>query len=147
MLGYVVKAPKKKVEGNPNALTIPADIRHRVKDWVNVDEVGSEGFWLWLGAVLPLLPPPGTVGSDARSSERSASERVRELARDLVDLARDRARLTVECERYYHDNQALARRVKALEGALKTFEKAGRAAPLPADPDAEEAGERYLPST
>jgi len=144
VLGYVIRTPKKNERAVPG-FPIPSDLKRRLVDWVDVDEVGAEGFWLWLAAVLPLLPPPGSGARGAAPVGRVPEDRIRELAGDLVDCARERARLTILCERYYADNQALSRRVKALEAALRTFEKAGHPVKLPEDKDAEAAGERYLP--
>src|SRR5271170_7078281 len=128
MLGYVIAKPKKRDDAEPRELAIPPDLRLRLADWIDLDEVGADGLWLWLKAVLPLLPSPGTATAGPRSATAPPTDRVRELAGDLVDCARERARLTVVADRYYRDNQALARRLKALEAALRTFESAGHAA-------------------
>ncbi len=144
VLGYVIRTSKKDGDAPPG-FDLPPDLRRRLARWIDVDEVGPEGFWLWLAAILPLLPPPGSGAKGPPSAGRPPEERIRELAGDLVDCARERARLTILCERYFSDNQALSRRVKALEAALRTFEKAGRPVDLPEDREAAAAGERYLP--
>ncbi|MGA9840055.1 MAG: hypothetical protein WBF81_00655 [Thermoplasmata archaeon] len=145
MIGSVNARPKNKRNDATGALSVPDDLARRLIDWVDVREVGAEGFWLWLGTVLPLLPVP-SAGNDPPSLEGTPSaQRLRELGRDLVDCARDRARLTVMCDRYFRDNQVLARRLKALEAAVRTFERAGPTGALTTDPDAGEAAERYLP--
>jgi hypothetical protein len=142
VLGYVVRNPKQG--GAKAAIAVPDDLQRRLAPWVDVPEVGAEGLWVWLGTILPLLPRPADAPGERRSPE--PAERVRELARELVDCARERARLHVLCESYYRDNALLARRLKALEAALRTFDVAGR--PAPPTPDEEGAGaaaERYLP--
>jgi hypothetical protein len=145
VLGYVTKRPPKREDPRPRDLAIPADLRRRLATWLDVDEVGAEGFWLWLRAVLPLLPTPAPNGSnpgglvtDTRPAE------VRDLHQRLVVYAREHARLTVICEQYAKDNQVLARRLKALEAALRTFAIAGHEIEIPADEGAEDASERYL---
>lgn len=143
MLGYVIRHRK----GNPSAndLAVPDDLRHRLSPWIDVAEVGAEGFWLWLGTVLPLLPAPSAPGESPESAAADPAKRIRQLARDLVDCARERARLTVMADRYYTDNVQLTRRLKALEAVLRTFEAAGHPVAIPSDPEASEAAERYLP--
>ncbi len=136
--------PTKSARAKP--VEIPERLRDHLRPWIDVDAVGSEGLWEWLEVVLPLLPTsrdaPAPVGASGRS------DRMRELARDLVDCAGDRARLIADCDLYYRDNVALARRVKALEATLRT----GATHPPPADEGAgaddepiEQVAERYLP--
>ncbi|HTT72635.1 MAG TPA: hypothetical protein VMG99_00580 [Thermoplasmata archaeon] len=143
MLGYVIP-PKRKDDGASDQLAIPADIRRRLATWIDVDELGLEGFWLWLRAVLPLLPsaspmPPPASPSGFRREENG------EMHRRVVEYARDRARLAVICEEYGREIHVLARRVRALEGALRTFQMAGHEIRLPADNEAATLTDRYAP--
>ncbi len=137
MLGYVIP-PRKRLAPNEEEFVVPADLRRRLGAWIDVDEVGPDGFWLWFRAVLPLLPAPG----EATSSGFRETDR-REEHRRLVEYARDRARLSVICEQYARENQILARRIRALEGALRTIELAGHPVAVPDDGEAEEMVERY----
>lgn len=139
MLVYVKKGAKRL--SNADSLQVPEDLARRLSPWIDVREVSIEGLWLWLGSMLHLLPSPvdPTPGAEPR-------DRVRELARDLVYCGRERARLTVMCDRYYHDNAVLARRVKALEASLRTLKLAGVEATTPIDHEgAGEFADRYLP--
>jgi hypothetical protein len=124
---------------------VPEALRERLGRWIDVDEVGPAGFWLWLESVLPILPLASEPGAGSSSSAAPPSIRVRQLARDLVDCARDRARLTITCERYFRDNQVLAVRLKAVEAALATTRSTGRPTDPGSDPESAEAAERYLP--
>jgi hypothetical protein len=128
-------------------LSIPDELARRLRPWIDVEAVGPEGFWTWLGTVMPLLVPPSAVSQVTRdhAAPELSERRMQELARDLVDCARDRSRLTTMAARYYNDNVALARRVKALEAALSTSARTKRTAPAASDADAGEAAERYLP--
>ena len=128
-------------------IEIPEQLRTRLRPWLDVDAVGPEGLWAWLEVVLPLVPAPNDARAPVAASGRT--DRVRELARDLVDCASHRARLIADCDQYYRDNVALARRVKALEATLRS---GGAAHPPPVDessaPDdepVERVAERYLP--
>ncbi|HTW77267.1 MAG TPA: hypothetical protein VMG14_05820 [Thermoplasmata archaeon] len=136
-------------QGGGNApakvLAIPDELRQRLTPWVDVREVGADGFWAWLATIVPLLPAPSPPGQSPEAPERLPEDRVRQLARDLVDCARARARLTVIADHYYTDNVALARRLKALEASLRSFATVGRSAETVPDPEAEEAAGRYLP--
>lgn len=125
------------------AFLVPEPLRSRLARWIDVSEVGQAGFWRWLETVLPALPSPS--GADSTSAARPESTRVRELARDLVDCAGDRARLTVMGDRYFRDNQVLAVRLKALEAALETTRLTGRSSTTGEDPESADAAERYLP--
>jgi len=145
VLGYVIRGPKKGEE-HVESKSIPPDLRRSLSPWIDVDEVGTEGFWLWLRAVLPLLPAPteARAGSIAlRPVPRPVPDR--ELHRRFLENARERARLAVICDQYLRDNQLLARRLRALEGALRAFESAGHRVELPRDDDAAGAATRYLP--
>jgi hypothetical protein len=123
---------------------VPARLRDRLREWVDVDAVGADGFWSWLEAVLPLLPPAGGPRREPSPSS-SLGDRVRELARELVDCAGDRARLIADCDRYYTDNVGLARRVKALEASLRVADRSERKLAPENDPEVEAMTERYLP--
>ncbi|HTP54031.1 MAG TPA: hypothetical protein VML94_03575 [Thermoplasmata archaeon] len=125
------------------AVGMPSALWRRLGEWVDIDQVGVGGLWTWLETVLPLLPAAGRTGRPPTSAD--AAERVKELARDLVDCARERSRLTTISAEYYHDNVALARRVKSLEATLATIGRAGWkvASTSPSEPDA--PIERYLP--
>jgi hypothetical protein len=135
---------KRNATGGPRGLEIPPELRLRLAGWIDVDEVGATGFWLWLETVLPLLPDPNPDPGKP-SAKRAPGDRVRELARDLVDCARERARLNVFAERYFRDNQVLARRVKALEATLRTRDATGRSPKPPHEGESGEVTERYLP--
>ncbi len=124
---------------------VPEPLRSRLAPWIDVNEVGPAGLWVWLETILPVLPSPLERGADPKSSTAPGATRVRQLARDLVDCARDRARLTILCDRYYRDNQVLSVRLKSVEAALATTRSTGRAADAGEDPEAAEAAERYLP--
>ena len=116
------------------------DIAGRLRRFVDLEEVGPDGFWLWLDSVLPLLPDP-----KGRPPAAERKDRLRALARDLTDCASDRARLHALAARYYADNVTLARRVKALEAMRETTRKAGMRTTDSSDPEAAEAAARYLP--
>jgi len=146
VLGYVIGKARRKQDPDRENLKIPADLRRRLRDWVDVDEVGIEGFWLWLRAVVPLLPVPEAPRQGLRPVERPESEETRELRRRMVVYARENSRLTVIGDQYARDNLALARRLKALEAALRTLAVAGHRVEVPKDEDAAIAVERYLPS-
>ena len=139
MLGYVIP-PRKRAATEAEPFDVPPDLRRRLSHWIEVDEVGADGFWLWFRAVLPLLPTPG---EPAASGFRQTDER--EEHRRLVEYARDRARLSVICEQYARENQILTRRIRALEGALRTLELAGHPVEVPEDDEAEATTERYQP--
>jgi len=130
---------------NEGQFSVPERLRGRLGTWIDVDEVGQPGFWRWLETVLPLLPAPEDPGPGFETLGVSESTRVRQLARDLVDCARDRARLTVLCDRYFRDNQLLAVRLKSVEAALETTRSSGRLTDPGEDPESDEAAERYLP--
>jgi inner membrane protein len=141
MLGYVIP-PRKRSAAVPEPFEVPPDLRRRLAQWIDVDEVGADGFWLWFRALLPLLLTPSEpAGSGFRATDE------REEHRRLVQYARDRARLSVICDQYARENQILARRIRALEGALRAFELAGNPIEVPDDGEAEEMTERYQPSS
>jgi len=128
----------------PTELSVPEELQRRLLPWVDVAEVGTDGLWAWLGTVLPLLPRPTGAPADAEPPEVPPA-RMRELARDLVDCAREQSRLHVTAEQYFRENQLLARRLRALEAALSTRERSGLAGPVEGDAAADRAAERYLP--
>ena len=113
---------------------IPDTLKEALRPFVDVDEVGPEGLYRWLESVLPILA--------AATAPGARGDRVRELARALAACGQDRARLNMAAAQYFADNQALARRVKALEATLNDR---GRAAPIAADPASARSAERYLP--
>jgi hypothetical protein len=125
--------------------TVPRAVRARLRPWIDLDEVGLAGFWVWLETVLPLLPTGPRPPSGASDGRSAPPDRLRDLAAGLVACAGDRARLAFAGERYFRDNQVLARRVKALEAALRTARGAGGGPPVAEDTDATTAAERYLP--
>jgi hypothetical protein len=135
--------PGTALEGLP--FQVPEALRPLLAAWIDVDEVGQSGFWLWLETVLPILPPAGEPTPGLGSRRGSDSARVRQLARDLVDCARDRARLTMLCDRYFRDNQVLAVRLKSVEAALSTTRSTGQRSDPGEDPESTESAERYLP--
>jgi len=143
MLGYVIGKPRKKDDGHAPALEIPPDLRRRLHAWVDVEEVGAEGFWLWLRAVLPLLPNPTAPRQGPIPPYGARVEDVRELQRRIVVYAREQARLTVMAGQYVRDNEILTQRLRALEAALRTLAIAGHPIEIPVDEDGAEAAERY----
>ncbi|MGI0070787.1 MAG: hypothetical protein ACRECT_01740 [Thermoplasmata archaeon] len=126
-------------------LDMPEELRRRLAPWVDVAEGGPAVFWSWLETVLPALPAPGTAEPDPPARTSAPERRVRELAGRLIDCGGERARLTIACERYFRENALLARRLKALEAALATVERAGRTVALESDAEGSRAAERYLP--
>jgi hypothetical protein len=126
---------------------IPDEMRHRVAPWIGSEGIGPKEFWTWLATVLPLLPGPTGPSPEPSERARDVENRTRELARDLVDCARDRARLTLFADRYFRDNQVLSVRLKALEATVKTFRETRGLPPSGADEEADQAAERYLPGT
>ena len=131
-------------EPRGGSLVVPERIRQRLRAWVDIDAVGADGFWSWLETVMRALPPPDGP-RPSPSAPSALADRVRELARDLVDCAGDRARLIADCDRYYTDNVGLARRVKALEASLRLGDRAEPTVASEEDLRAETMAERYLP--
>ncbi len=127
------------------AFQVPPSLRVRLLEWIDVEEVGQAGFWSWLETVLSTLPSARQEGAGPLSSRASDATRVRQLARDLVDCARDRAQLTVMSDQYFRDNQVLAVRLKSVEAALATTRATGRPPDVSQDPESADAAERYLP--
>ncbi len=124
---------------------IPLSLRSRLDDWIDLRQIGLNGFWAWLETVLPALPGPSSDGRRTGRPGVLPGDRVRELATDLVTCASDRARLTTTCEQYFRDNQALSRRIKALEASLRIAQTRRGATLVRDDPKATDAAERYLP--
>ncbi len=139
MLGYVIR-PQRRTPREDEKFDIPPDIERRLTTWIDLEEVGADGFWLWFRAVLPLLPnPTDRSESGFRTTDPQAEHR------RLVEYARDRARLSVICEQYARENHILARRVRVLDGALRTLELAGQKVEIATDLEAEEMADRYVP--
>lgn len=146
MLTYVTARTRKKPEPGRAELSIPFDLRRRLLEWIDVDEVGPEGFWLWLRAVVPLLPRPAASGRGLGFPDRPGAEDLQDLRRRLVFYAREHARLSVISDQYARDNQTLSRRLRALESALRTLESAGHRVEIPPDENASAVVERHLPA-
>jgi hypothetical protein len=119
----------------------PQELRDALRPWVDLDAVGLPGLWLWLETVLPVLPLPPTPAAPTARAE-SGEDRIHQLAKALVGCATDRARLNFQAAEYYADNTVLARRVRALEGMLRS---AGKEEIPSADAKTEQTTERYLP--
>lgn len=143
MLGYVVNRARKGELPPPQVQGMPADLRARLRKWVDVDEVGAEGFWLWLKAVVPLLPHPENPRRRALLAYASRRDELEDLQRRIAVYAREQSRLAVVCGHYVRDNRLLTRRLKALEAALRTLEMAGNRIEIRPDSDAEDAAARY----
>jgi hypothetical protein len=144
MLAYVKARKRTPERGGGPEYSMPFDIRRRLHEWVDVDEVGAEGFWIWLRAAVPLLPRPGTA-SERADRVRSVPDELLELRRRVMFYAREHARLSVISGQCTRDNQTLSRRLRALESALKTLEGAGHPVEIPPDENATDAAQRYLP--
>ena len=145
MLGYVIAKPRRKDGPTDDDLRMPGDLRQRLRPWIDVDEVGADGFWLWLRAVVPILPVPTRAGSPRPVAGLPTVEELRELRSRLVVYAREHARLRVISDQRSRDNRVLARRLKALEAALRTLEIAGHRVEIPEDEEAANAAIRQLP--
>jgi hypothetical protein len=145
VVAYVIAKSRRPGDAERPELSIPFDLRRRLHEWIDVDEVGADGFWLWLRAVVPLLPS-STPASPRVASVRGGPEELRELRQRLVFYAREHARLSVISEQYARDNQTLSRRLRALESALRTLESAGHHVDIPPDENATDATQRYLPA-
>lgn len=117
---------------------IPSALRAALKPWVDLDQVGLPGLWIWLQSVLPVLPLPSGAAAIP------AGTRSEELAKALVDCSAERARLNFRAYEYYSDNVVLARRVRALEGMLRAAQPGDLG---PSDGRTERTVGRYLPHT
>lgn len=146
MLAYVTTKSRKRVDTGRTELSIPFDLRRRLHEWIDVNEVGTEGFWIWLRAVVPLLPRPEPTGQGPVASDRRGSEQLQDLRRRLVFYAREHARLSVISDQRARDNQTLSRRLRALESALRTLELAGHRIDIPPDEGSTDVVPRYLPA-
>jgi hypothetical protein len=122
----------------------PAEVRKRLLAWIDLEQVGAEGFWLWLETVLPSLPLPERGPAGSRTAAEPPEVRLRQIARDLADCARDRARLTIAASHYYQDNFILALRVKALEAGLAQLDRGRDKPTIAGDEEARAAADDYL---
>ena len=146
MLGYVIAKPRKRGAFGEGHRSGPADLRRRLKAWVDVDEVGLEGFWVWLRAIVPLLPRPEVRTKATSAALATPRGVIRDLEQRLTLYAREQSRLTVVCDQAIRDNELLVRRLKALEAALRTLDLAGHRVVIPTDLEAADAVGRYAPS-
>ncbi len=131
-------------ERNPDFLAslkrsteLPPALRRALQPWVDVDNVGLPGLWIWLETALPAL-----AQALAAEPTHDADRRVAELAKALVDCSTERARLNFRAYEYYSDNVVLARRVRALEGMLRASQPGARPE---GSAETERAVVRYLP--
>ena len=128
---------------SPSMIELSPDLKALLRPWIDVDELGPRGFILWLQSILPLIPRSRPT---KRGASQDPSERIQELAAALAECSSDRARVHFQAAEYYRENQALARRMKALEAALRS-NPPGReqSRGLTEDSEAERASRRYLP--
>jgi len=128
-------------EDEPVAVEIswkpPKELVARLRPWLDLDEVGPDGFHQWLSSIVPLLP---AGRSGPRTSGDATEGRIRELSQALTAAAGEAAQAHFQAATYFRENQTLARRVLALESILRTQ---GR--PASRSPRAELAAQRYLP--
>lgn len=123
---------------------ISLTLKQELRPFVDLDEVESEGFEVWLHSILPILPreparPPGKVASDPK-------ERLAELARALAECSGDRAKVHFQAAAYYRENQVMARRLRALEAVIRIRgSPEEKAALLEPEPEVDRASSRYLP--
>jgi hypothetical protein len=120
-------------------------LRESLRPFVDLDEVGPEGLETWLLSILPTLvelrgrreiSEGVTVGSEAR---------ILELATKLAFSESERSRDHFLAVQYYRDNTLLARRVKALEGAIRLAQRTGKPPVLRVPEEEDETADRYLP--
>ncbi len=140
--------PTERVARAPSGsiwVQISPNLKEELRPFVDLDEVESEGFEVWLHSILPILPrgpvrPVGRPASDPR-------ERISELARALAECSGDRAKVHFQAAAYYRENQVMARRIRALEAVIRTRGSSEeQAALLEPEPEVERASERYLPN-
>jgi len=136
--------PPKRDRAAPADWTPPTEVRKHIRPWVEVDEVGPQGFWVWLESLLPVLPLPERGSPSARTAAESPEVRLRQVARDLSHCASERARLTTVAAQYYQDNFVLALRVKALEAGLAQIDREGKKPTVADDEEARVAADKYL---
>ena len=136
--------PREKERGDGAAWNPPASVVRALLPWVDLSQVGPEGFWLWLTDLLPLLPAPAPDPRSVPPPVASPEARIEELARALAGAASEHARIRFLASEYHHDNTLLARRVKALE-AILSLAPAG-ASLVGGDPESRTIAESYLPS-
>lgn len=139
--------PSASSTSGPPAVALTDELRTILLPWVDLAEVGTDGLAAWLRSVLPLIPIPGAVSLEGRDLSRGSLEkRLTRLAQALADSAADRARAHFQASEYFRENRVLVRRIKALEAIARTQAKSeGRPDPVPPDPAADAAAERYLP--
>ncbi len=145
--------PRDRAGGRPQGsaafLELDDDLREALMPWIDLSEVGAVGLRAWIHGILPVLPRPTPGGNplDRDVSHGSMEERLTALAQSLSECASDRARAHFQASEYFRENRALARRLLALEAALRTSAGAGGDDPLVRDdPEARKAARRYLPS-
>lgn len=131
------------IQPAPLTLELSPGLVESLRPWIDLEQVGSDGFQVWLSSVLPLIPLPRTESS---LLSVNPAARIKELAAALSGCASDRARVHFQAAEYYRDNQRLARRLRALESVLRTSSSPSGAVANPGpDSEADAAAERYLP--
>ncbi len=104
---------------------IPESLRHRLYRWVEVDELGADGFWLWLRLVLPVLLSLAS-GPSTRRTTLSILKQSHVLHQRVVDARREHRRAATFLEQYVRDRTILERRLAALHSRLGEIESESR---------------------
>lgn len=116
----------------------PLPLAERLRPWIDLEEAGPDGFHAWLSTIVELLPLPLPSDEGAAASPET---RIRQLSAALTRSASEQARAHFQALTYFRENQALARRLLALEAMLRT-----RGTPAPTGSRALDAAlRRYLP--
>jgi hypothetical protein len=144
MICYVQAPRRSGGEEARRDIVIPGDVRRRLSAWIDIDEVGVEGFWTWLRGVLPLLPISGRGAKADWPAIPDRGEEFRELRRRVAEYARDWARLMVICEERSRECEVLSRRVMALESDMRAFIRAGHPIDIPKDPESSHLSDQAL---
>jgi len=119
---------------------VPAELRHRLNRWVEVDELTVEGFWTWLRLVLPVLLDLASA-SPRRRSTLSFLEQSHHFHQRVVVERREFRRLDIFRQQFLRDRSALERRLDAIAQRLEALEVSHPAqGPRPATPGPESAG-------